>query len=81
MLVCGNCGDDSGICDRCYEVDNTCGDSTHILTRFVVYKGEKQISRELTKEDRCQFCKEELGGSAFYCKYYETPVIPQLFHV
>lgn len=68
FLVCKDCGDDCGICDRCYEMDKTCGDPTHVLARYVVYKGEKQISKQFTEKDRCQFCKEQLGSCVFYCE-------------
>lgn len=49
-------------------MDKTCGDSNHILTRYVVYKGEKQISKQFTEKDHCQFCKDQLGDGVFYCK-------------
>lgn len=52
FYFCGKCGDDFGICDRCYEMDKTCSDSDHVLTRYVVYKGEKQISNEITPQIR-----------------------------
>lgn len=67
FYFCGKCGDDFGICDRCYEMDKTCSNSDHVLTRYVVYKGEKQISKQFTEKDCCQFCKEQLGNGVFYC--------------
>lgn len=67
ILVCKECGDD-GICDRCYNMDKRCRNVAHVLSRYVVYKGEKNISRPFTEKDRCQFCKEQLGNGVFYCK-------------
>jgi hypothetical protein len=67
-LVCEKCGENSGICDRCYEMDKTCKDSEHVLTRYVTYKGEKNISKQFTEKDCCQFCKEQLGEGVFYCE-------------
>lgn len=49
-------------------MEKSCGDSSHVLTRYVVYKGEKYISKPFSEKDRCQFCKEQLGASVFYCK-------------
>lgn len=72
ISVCEKCGDDAGICDRCYEMDKTCRDTSHVLTRYVVYKGEKNISKQFTEKDCCQFCKEQLGGGVFYCKLCKT---------
>lgn len=68
VLVCEKCGDDAGICDRCYEMDKTCKDTEHVLTRYVIYKGEKSISKQFTEKDCCQFCKEQLGEGVFYCE-------------
>lgn len=66
--VCKQC-DDRGICDRCYDMDRSCcGDATHVLYRYVVYKGEKTLQKQFTEKDCCQFCKEQLGGGIFYCK-------------
>lgn len=78
LPVCRQCGDDSGICDRCYEMDITCSDTNHVLTRYVVFKGEKQISKQFTEKDCCQFCKEQIGGSVFYCECWGKPVLSQL---
>lgn len=49
-------------------MDRTCGDGNHVLLRYVVYKGEKNIQKQFTDKDICQFCKEQLGGGIFYCK-------------
>lgn len=67
LAVCKQCGDE-GLCDRCYDMDRRCRDANHILSRYVVYKGEKHITRQFTEKDRCQFCKEQLGTSTFYCE-------------
>lgn len=66
--VCAECGESSGICDRCYDMEKSCGDTSHILTRYVIYKGEKSIRKALTEKDCCQFCKSALGTGTFYCK-------------
>lgn len=50
-------------------MDKTCKDTEHVLTRYVVYKGEKSISKQFTEKDCCQFCKEQLGGGVFYCGF------------
>lgn len=50
-------------------MEKSCGDAKHVLTRYVVYKGEKHISKQFTEKDRCQFCKEQLGASVFYCRF------------
>jgi len=68
VLVCEKCGENAGICDRCYEMDKTCKNTEHILTRYVVYKGEKNISKQFTEKDSCQFCKDQLGEGVFYCE-------------
>lgn len=49
-------------------MDKTCKDTEHILTRYVIYKGEKSISKQFTEKDCCQFCKEQLGEGVFYCE-------------
>lgn len=49
-------------------MDRTCKDTDHVLTRYVVYKGEKNISKQFTDKDCCQFCKEQLGEGVFYCE-------------
>lgn len=67
-LVCEKCGDDAGICDRCYDMNRTCKNTEHVLTRYVIYKGEKNISKQFTEKDCCQFCKEQLGEGVFYCE-------------
>lgn len=71
VLVCEKCGENAGICDRCYEMDKTCKNTEHVLTRYVVYKGEKNISKQFTEKDCCQFCKEQLGEGVFYCESSE----------
>lgn len=50
-------------------MDKTCKNTGHVLTRYVVYKGEKSISKQFTEKDCCQFCKEQLGGGVFYCEF------------
>lgn len=49
-------------------MDKTCKNTEHVLTRYVVYKGEKSISKQFTEKDCCQFCKEQLGEGVFYCE-------------
>lgn len=49
-------------------MDKTCRNTEHVLTRYVVYKGEKSISKQFTEKDCCQFCKEQLGEGVFYCE-------------
>lgn len=68
VLVCASCGNDSGICDRCYDMEKSCGDPIHVLTRYVVYKGEKSVAKQFTDKDCCQYCKDPLGAGVFYCK-------------
>lgn len=62
-------------------MDKTCSDIQHILTRYVVYKGEKQISKQFTEKDCCQFCKEQLGGGVFYCEYCGILDVSQLLEL
>lgn len=81
VLVCEKCGENAGICDRCYEMDKTCKDTEHVLTRYVVYKGEKNISKQFTEKDCCQFCKEQLGEGVFYCESGELFVSFRSLHV
>ncbi|KAF3765215.1 hypothetical protein M406DRAFT_331524 [Cryphonectria parasitica EP155] len=79
VTVCGTCKKkimqgpvfackthDLNICDRCYEMDKACGDTSHVLSRQVIYKGEKHIKRQLTEKDMCRFCKEKLSEGPFY---------------
>lgn len=49
-------------------MDKTCKDTEHVLTRYVIYQGEKSISKQFTEKDCCQFCKEQLGEGVFYCE-------------
>lgn len=70
--VCKECGD-TGICDRCYDMDKACCNTDHVLSRFVVFQGEKNTSRQFTEKDRCQFCKEQLGNGSFYCRSSKMP--------
>lgn len=50
-------------------MEKSCKDTEHVLTRYVVFKGEKSISKQFTEKDCCQFCKEQLGEGVFYCKF------------
>lgn len=50
-------------------MDRTCKNTEHVLTRYVIYQGEKSISKQFTEKDCCQFCKEQLGQGVFYCEF------------
>lgn len=62
-------------------MDKTCKDTEHVLARYVIYKGEKNISKQFTEKDCCQFCKEQLGEGVFYCKSDEVFVSYRSFNL
>lgn len=66
--VCSQCNEDYGLCERCYGIDKHCEDTSHIYTRYTLFKGEKHISKAPTEKDHCQFCKNVPGAGLFYCK-------------
>lgn len=60
-------------------MDKSCCNTDHVLSRYVIYQGEKHISRKFTDKDQCQFCKEQLGNSPFYCES-STLFSPRFWH-
>lgn len=82
-LVCSQCSEDYGLCDRCYGVDKHCGDTSHTYMRYSLYRGEKHVSKVSPEKDLCQFCKVVLGAGPFYRKppYSPPPPTPTEYQI